>query len=416
MRQCRDKIFLRVSVPLWPEICAIIAPNTEEFAMALHPLQSRRDAPAGEACAATQGRRYGGLALSRRDFARAAFAAVLAARPVLAGRRSLDPLSPGIKISLQIPGDFKEDDLVFAKQIGVGYVSIPTQGGTYDTFARFKERVEAAGLKVANIGNSNVHNMPEVTLNLPGRDQKIEEYKQYLRDLGQAGIHYTTYAHMGNGIWSSGRATIRGSSGRELDLASPNRRGNWAGKSWTEPLSHGRVLSKEEIWENYTYFIKQVAPVAEEAGVRIGIHPDDPPAPILAGVPRCIFGNYEGYKRAMEIANSPNIGICLCCGTWLEGGKTFTGKDPEEMIRYFGPAKIWKIHFRNVSAPLPHFVETFMDNGYYDMWRIMKALREVNFDGIVILDHSPTMVGGNYTQTAYGFAYMKALLNRANTS
>ena len=60
--------------------------------------------------------------------------------------------------------------------------------------------------------------------------------------------------------------------------------------------------------------------MAEEAGVRIGIHPDDPPVPVLAGVPRCIFGNFEGYKRAMEIANSPNVGICLCCGTWLEGG------------------------------------------------------------------------------------------------
>ena len=135
--------------------------------------------------------------------------------------------------------------------------------------------------------------------------------------------------------------------------------------------------------------------------------------PLLAGVPRCIFSNYEGYKRAMQIANSPSVGICLCCGTWLEGGKKLTGKDPEEMIRAFGAKKIWKIHFRNVSAPLPHFVETFMDNGYYDMWKTMKALRDVDFDGIVILDHSPAMVGGNYTQTAYGFAYMKALLNRA---
>ena len=166
----------------------------------------------------------------------------------------------------------------------------------------------------------------------------------------------------------------------------------------------------------FFYFIKQVAPVAEEAHVHIGIHPDDPPVPVLAGVPRCIFGNFDGYKRAMEIASSPNVGICLCCGTWLEGGKKLTGKDPEEMIRYFGAGKIWKIHFRNVSAPLPHFVETFMDNGYYDMWKIMKALHDVNFDGIVILDHSPTMVGGNYAQTAYGFAYMRALLNRANAA
>ena len=116
--------------------------------------------------------------------------------------------------------------------------------------------------------------------------------------------------------WSAARR--RASSTRTV----PEARGNWAGKVFTGPLSHGREFTKEEIWENYTYFIKQVAPVAEEAGVRIGIHPDDPPVPVLAGVPRCIFGNFEGYKRALEIANSPNVGICLCCGTWLEGGKT----------------------------------------------------------------------------------------------
>jgi mannonate dehydratase len=258
--------------------------------------------------------------------------------------------------------------------------------------------------------------MPEVTLNLAGRSEKIEEYKQYLRNLGMAGIGYSTYAHMGNGIWTSGRKDVRGASAREFDQNSREARGNWDGKVFAGPLSHGREFTKEEIWENYTYFIKQVAPVAEENGVHIGIHPDDPPVPVLAGVPRCIFGNFEGYKRAMEIANSPNVGICLCCGTWLEGGKKLTGKDPEEMIRYFGAKKIWKIHFRNVSAPLPHFVETFMDDGYYDMWKIMKALRDVSFDGIVILDHSPTMVGGNYAQTGYGFAYMKALLNRANAN
>jgi mannonate dehydratase len=255
--------------------------------------------------------------------------------------------------------------------------------------------------------------MPEVTLNLPGRDRKIEEYKQYIRSLGQAGIYYTTYAHMGNGIWSSGRAEIRGAYAREFDMASPNKVGIWGDQKFNEPLSHGRRFSQEEIWENYTYFIRQVAPVAEENNVRIGIHPDDPPVPELAGVPRCIFSNFEGYKRAMEIANSPNVGICLCCGCWNEGGPKLMHKDPAEMIEYFGAEKIWKIHFRNVSAPLPHFVETFMDNGYYDMSKIMRALVDVKFDGIVILDHTPEVVGGHYPEQAYGFAYMKALKDRA---
>jgi mannonate dehydratase len=335
---------------------------------------------------------------------------------VKAGYAGRHKNASGIKLCVQSPANPTDDDLLFIRQLGVEYASVAStpELRTAEGFLQIKQRYASAGISVWNIGNTSVHNMPEVTLNLPGRDEKIEEYKQYLRNLGKAGIHYTTYAHMGNGIWSSGRSDVRGASAREFNLASPEKRGTWAGKTWSEPLSHGRVYTEKEIWDNYAYFIKQVAPVAEEQGVMIGIHPDDPPVPVLAGVPRCIFSNFEGYKRALEIAGSPNVGICLCCGTWLEGGRKLTGKDPEEMIHYFGAKKIWKIHFRNVSAPLPHFVETFMDDGYYDMWKIMKALRDVDFDGIVILDHSPTMVGGNYTQTAYGFAYMKALLNRAN--
>jgi mannonate dehydratase len=353
--------------------------------------------------------------IGRRDFARITLGTLGAA--ALAGRHgaAAERWPPGIKLCVQSGANPSDEQLLFLKQLGASYVSVgsPPDLRTAEGFMQIKKRYADAGITVWNIGNTSVHNMPEVTLNLPGRDQKIEEYKQYLRNLGKAGIGYSTYAHMGNGIWTSGRTMVRGASAREFDQNSPDARGNWDGKVFTGPLSHGREFTREEIWENYTYFIKQVAPVAEEAGVRIGIHPDDPPVPVLAGVPR-IFGSFAGYERAMKIADSANVGICLCCGTWLEGGKAITGKDPEEMIRSFGAKKIWKIHFRNVSAPLPHFVETFMDDGYYDMWKIMKALRDVDFDGIVILDHSPTMVGGNYTQTAYGFAYMKALMSRAN--
>ncbi|MEO5822713.1 MAG: mannonate dehydratase [Vicinamibacteraceae bacterium] len=361
--------------------------------------------------------RTSSLSLERREFGRLALGALGVA--ALAGRDAsaqVRPGTPGIKLCVQSPATPSDEQLLFLKQLGAQYVSVGStpELRTAEGFMQITKRYADAGITVWNIGNVSVHNMPEVTLNLPGRDQKIEEYKQYLRNLQKAGIRYSTYAHMGNGIWTSGRTDVRGGSAREFDQNSPTARGNWDGKVYTGPLSHGREYTPDEIWENYTYFIKQVVPVAEETGVRIGIHPDDPPVPVLAGVPRCIFSNFKGYQRALTIANSPNVGICLCCGTWLEGGKQLTGKDPAEMIRHFGAKKIWKIHFRNVSATLPHFVETFMDNGYYDMWKIMKALRDVEYDGIVILDHSPAMVGGNYTQTAYGFAYMKALLARAN--
>jgi mannonate dehydratase len=351
--------------------------------------------------------------LTRRDFARAAVATAVAARlPALKAQRRLEPLSPGIKISLQIPNDFTGEDLTFARQMGVSYVSIPTRGGTYDVFADFKRRVEAAGLHVANIGNSNVHNMPEVTLNLPGRDKKIEEYKQYLRNLGKAGIHYTTYAHMGNGIWSSEREQTRGGApARSFHQATA--KGYWAGEVFEPPLTHGRKFTKEELWQNYEYFIKQVVPVAEQAGVRIGIHPDDPPVPELGGVPRHIFGAFDGYRRALEIADSPNVGVCLCCGTWMEGG-AHTGKNVLDAIRGFAKMdKLWKIHFRNVSAPIPDFVETFVDDGYTDMKQVMRALVDVDFRGILIADHVPQMVGDRKTGWAFSIGYIRALYDMA---
>ncbi len=355
----------------------------------------------------------------RRRFAKLALTGGLAGAAMFAepihGAAKIYENAPGIKLSVQVGSDPTPEDLQFVRELGGEYVNIWTDAKTanLENYQRLIHNVEAAGLKVWNIGNLSVHNMEEVTLNLPGRDQKIEEYKNYLRLLGKVGLRYTTYAHMGNGIWSSDRETTRGgASARAFDLAKPCK-GYWNGKEFYLPLTHGRVFSEDEIWENYTYFIKQVVPVAEEQGVRIGIHPDDPPVPVLGGVPRCIFGNFQGYVRALEIANSPNIGVCLCAGTWLEGG-TLMGKTVPEAIKYFGERKkLFKIHFRNVESPLPHFVETFVDSGYMDMYKVMHALRQVNFDGVVIGDHFPDMVGGQRASVAFTFGYMKSLKLRA---
>ena len=355
----------------------------------------------------------------RRRFAKLALTGGLAGAAIFAdpvpGSPKMYPNAPGIKISVQVGSDPTPEDLQFVRELGAEYVNIWTDAKTanLENYQRLIYNVESAGLKVWNIGNLSVHNMEEVTLNLPGRDQKIEEYKNYLRLLGKVGLRYTTYAHMGNGIWSSERETTRGGApARALDLNKLHK-GYWNGKDFYLPLTHGRVYSEDEIWENYTYFIKQVVPVAEEQGVRIGIHPDDPPVPVLGGVPRCIFGNFPGYVRALDIANSPNIGVCLCAGTWLEGGKLM-GKSVVEAIQYFGDRKqLFKVHFRNVEAPLPHFVETFVDNGYMDMYQVMRALRKVNFDGVVIGDHFPEMVGGQRASVAYTIGYMKALKQRA---
>ena len=352
-----------------------------------------------------------GRSFDRREFTRLLLGGAFAAAGC-AGPTARTSSKAAIKLSLQVPTEFTDDDLVFARQMGVDYVSIPTKGGTYETFARMKQRVEAAGLKVANIGNSDVHNMQEVTLNLPGREQKIELYKQYLRDLAKAGIFYTTYAHMGNGIWSSERGTTRGGASARR-FRQEDAKGSWGGKVFEAPLTHGRPYTKEELWENYAFFIKQVVPVAEETGVRIGIHPDDPPVPELGGVPRCIFGNFDGYARALEIAGSRNVGVCLCLGTWMEGGAAM-GKDVVEAVRAFSRmGKLWKVHFRNVSAPVPDFVETFVDDGYTDMKAVMRALVEADYQGILIADHVPQMVGGRNAGWAYSIGYIKALYDMA---
>jgi mannonate dehydratase len=319
---------------------------------------------------------------------------------------------PGIQLATQFPHTASEEDMQFARQLGVEWVmtDLPPEQHTLENYRALIKHFGDHGLKIYRLANNSRHNMEEVTLNLPGRDQKIAEYLDYVRLMGKAGIHYSTYAHMGNGIWSSGREETRGgATARALRLDTAI--GRWANKTWQQPLSHGRRYTEDELWDNYTYFIRQVVPVAEEAGVYIGIHPDDPPVFDLGGVPRSIFGNFAGYVRALEIANSPNVGVCLCVGSWIEGGDR-TGKHVTDAIRHFAAQKkLFKIHFRNVSAPLPEgFVETFPDDGYVNMFRVMQALQESGYTGAVISDHLPSMVGGRRSAEAFALGYMRGLI------
>jgi len=328
---------------------------------------------------------------------------------------SLIEVSPGMKIAAQVSPEASQADLQLIRQMGVEYAVVWTNAekASYEYYASRKEIFAKEEVKIYGFGNSSVHNQDAIVLNLPNRDEKVEEYKRHLRNLGKAGIPYTTYAHMANGIWSTEREVTRGGAPARAFDVEKARVGYWDGAEYRAPLSHGREYSQDEIWENFTRFIQEVAPVAEEAGVRIGIHPDDPPVPELGGVPRCIFSNFEGYRRALEIADSPNVGMCLCVGCWLEGGELM-GKSAVETIHYFGERKkLFKIHFRNVNQPLPHFVETFIDDGYGDMYPVIQALRDVEFDGVLIADHIPMMGDDFRLGTAYTLGYMKALVDRA---
>jgi mannonate dehydratase len=358
--------------------------------------------------------------LTRRDLGKIAFGSALglSAWPSSAAVR---PQPPGVKLGSAAPAEPTDDDLRFFKQLGVDvvYCAVPPALQSVEGVLQIKKRYADAGLRVHNVRNLAVtNNQADIVLNRLGRDKKIEDYKNWLRTIGRAGFHYTISNFNIAQIALSGFADIRGSRDRDFDINAPemgipgDTPGGIAIMGSAKSLFFGREYTRDEIWANYTYFVKQVVPVAEEESVAIGFHPDDPPVPSLFGVPR-ILSTFEDCQKALKIAASPNVGMCLCCGTWAEGGKAM-GIDPAGAIRHFGPRKqIYEIHFRNVSSPLPHFHETYVDNGYYDMYRIMKALVDVKYDGIVQLDHFVPMVGGNRTYEAFAMGYMRAMLQRA---
>lgn len=316
---------------------------------------------------------------------------------------------PGIKIANTIAEKSTPAQLDSFRQCGVECASVwsTAENPDYDYFVRLRRLFNAHQVEIYNIGILNLHCDPTIVLQLPGYQERYERYKSYLTDLGRAGIHYTTMAFMANIMnrpyFMTGTTTVRGgASARFFDLAVADKL----------PLSNGRVYTEDDIWKSFTDFMHAIMPTAEKAGVRIGLHPDDPPVPSLGGVAR-VFRNFEGYQRALQIADSENFGICLCIGTWSEGGPA-TGKSAIEMIRYFGAkGRIFKIHFRNVSSYLPRFHETFVDEGYQDMYGVMRALRDVNFSGIVIPDHVPAGADP-MMNVAFTIGYMKAFRDRVN--
>jgi mannonate dehydratase len=293
-------------------------------------------------------------------------------------------------------------------------VNFAPERSTFDDLRRTHDRFARFGLQIYS-GVHYAYRATEVQLGQPGRDKYIEAYQTFLRDIGKLGVAIASYDfHPANTYTTDEVETPRGYTAREFKLS------DFRGK--VEKQRFEREYSADEIWANYTYFMKAVLPVAKEAGVKLALHPDDPPLAKMNGVAKVLV-HYDGYRRAEEIADqiegkgSPHWGLTFCVGTWSEGGDQM-GKDVFEMIRDFGGRhKIFEIHFRSVTGPLPHFVETFPDEGYMDMYQVMKALREVRFDGMMVPDHVPALAGEkgiHRAGTAYCIAYMRALLRRAN--
>jgi mannonate dehydratase len=184
-----------------------------------------------------------------------------------------------------------------------------------------------------------------------------------------------------------------------------------------DPLPAGADLGRASLWRNLEYWIRAVTPEAEKAGIRLGIHPDDPPVDQLDEVPR-LLNSFEAYKRLTSIIDSPSNGIEFCQGTFSEMKESANG-GIYEIIRYFAERrKILYVHFRNVSGTVPKFHEEFINTGYVDMHRAMRTYFEAGYDGVFMDDHCPFIANdvdfpgnlGGYRSRIFAQGYIQAMI------
>lgn len=335
---------------------------------------------------------------------------LLAAAP-LAGK-TIDEYDPAnLKLSHRMPiRGMTEADLAFLQQIGIRWARLEFgDAATFEEMKAAQERIAKFGMKVYSAVHY-AYRKTRVQLGQPGRDEDIATFQRFLTDCGRLRIPVANIDwHPANTYTTSEVMTERGYRARQFKLSDFRER--------IEKQAFDRVYTAEDIWTTYTYFIRAVLPVAEKADVKLALHPDDPPVAMMNGVAK-LFVHYDGYRRAEQIAGgSKHWGLTFCVGTWSEGG-TAMGKDVLGMIQDFGGrGKIFDVHFRNVSRPMPEFIETFPDDGYLDMFEVMKALRRVKFAGAAQPDHIPQLQGDDKFRragVAYAVANMRMMLRLAN--
>lgn len=327
-------------------------------------------------------------------------------------------------MKLAMSSGYGKESLTLARQLGATHVDAGAQliGSSDRGYYEFqdilllKQEIEDAGLKWAVLGGVPQDWCDKIKLGLPGRDEQIENWCKSLRNMGAAGVPVLGYffslrCRDGNyGLRTS--KTTRGRGGAivpsfDYDLV------QGAGQDyWDPPVSEELEVTDEQLWENLAYFLKAVVPVAEEAGVRMALHPDDPPISPIAGVAR-IMRSHDALKRFIEIEPSDNNGLWFCQGTISEMPGNVL-----DAIRYFGKRdKIFYVHFRNVTGTVPAFAETFLDEGHVNALEAMLTYKEVGYEGALMYDHVPGLAVDrerNHASVAFAVGYMRALLDAVN--
>lgn len=337
----------------------------------------------------------------------------------------------GIRVAVGQFNELTEEKLRFATQIGVTGIQMnnPKLPGDQQweekDIRALVDKTEAAGLVLEAIENVPTHFYNKAMLGLEGRDEQIEHYCTTVRNLGRAGVPILGLHFMPNSVWRTERRSPgRGGAGNtRFDMAEVEGKSVEQWRSYM-PTSLGtaesmpvfddpeKIVDAEKMWANYFYFIDRVLPVAEAAGVKIALHPDDPPVPMLGGVAR-IFKQTADFKRAWErYKDSPSWGLDLCLGCCSEmpGGAV----NVREMIEFFGPkGRIFYVHFRDVQGTVPNFIECFIGEGNYNPAEMMALLRRTGFDGFLLDDHVPHMdddTDWNHRGRAHAIGYMQGLL------
>lgn len=305
--------------------------------------------------------------------------------------------------------DITEEKLQFAKQIGAtAIVAISPQGLTandglyyhYERIVQLKSQIEAAGLELAAIQNIPTSWYDKILWGLPGREEQLDNYCRTITNVGRAGVPVLHYNFHAIRVWRTSRHTrVRGgalttSYDHALMENAPPERGE---------------LSMEQLWENFELFLRRIIPAAEAVGLKMALHPDDPPISPIAGA-ACLFIDVPSFQRVLDMVPSPSNGLLFCQGCYTE----MLGRNVFDAIRHFGrQGKIFYVHFRNVIGQMPSFSETFIDDGDINMFEALKVYKEVGFTGAFIPDHLPHVVGDTdiaHAANAHAIGYMRGMM------
>lgn len=306
------------------------------------------------------------------------------------------------------------EDQPTGSDFGWGVAGDPDHLWSLDELRKLRREVEDAGLKLEAIENFDPAHWHDILLDGPQRAHHLENVKTLIRRIGEAGIPILGYNFSIAGV--AGRTTgpyARGGA-PAVGMEGPYDQPMPLGLAWNmiydahAPVGTLPPATPAQLWDRLHRFLDEVLPVAESAGVRLALHPDDPPMPTVRGQPRLVYQPHL-YQRVIDLNPSPSNQLEFCVGTLAEMTE---GDIYETVDTYSRQRRLGYVHLRNVAGKVPTYKETFIDDGDVDMVRVLSILHRNGFDGVIIPDHAPQMTCAApwHAGMAYALGYMKAAL------